>query len=42
VAVHEVVEPSTVAPESNRNDDEDWMDDIIANIGREYDTSSRE
>jgi hypothetical protein len=36
---HEEVQPPT-ADESDENDDEDWMDDMIADIGREYDLGS--
>jgi hypothetical protein len=37
---HEEVQPST-ATESDKNDDEDRMDDMIADIGMEYDLGSR-
>jgi hypothetical protein len=30
------------ADESDENDDEDWMDDMMANIGMEYDLGSGE
>jgi hypothetical protein len=36
---HGEVQPFT-APESDKNDDEDWMDDMIADIGMEYDLGS--
>jgi hypothetical protein len=36
---HREVQPPAAA-ESGRNDDEDWMDDMIADIGMEYDLGS--
>jgi hypothetical protein len=30
------VEPPTVGVESDRNEDDDQMDEMITNIGREY------
>jgi hypothetical protein len=31
-----------VADESNENDDVDWMDDMVADIGRGYDLESKD
>jgi hypothetical protein len=36
------VEPPAIGTESNRNEDEDWMDEMITNIGREYEVGSGE
>jgi hypothetical protein len=38
---HKEVEP-VVAPESDGNEDEDWVNDMIADICREYDPGSGE
>jgi hypothetical protein len=39
---HGEVEPSAVGVESDKNEDEDWMDEMITNIGKEYEVGSRE
>jgi hypothetical protein len=39
---HRDVEPPAVGTESNENEDEDWLDEIIAVIGREYKVGSLE
>jgi hypothetical protein len=36
------VEPAAVGAESDRNVDEDQMDEMIPDIGREYEVGSRE
>jgi hypothetical protein len=33
---HGEVEPPVVGAESDRNEDDDWMDEMLADIGREY------
>jgi hypothetical protein len=39
---HGEVEPPVVGAESDRNEDDDWMDEMLADIGREYEVGSRE
>jgi hypothetical protein len=39
---HGEVEPSVVGAESDGNEDDDRMDDMLADIGREYEVGSRE
>jgi hypothetical protein len=39
---HGEVEPPATTHESDENEDEDWIDDMIANIRREYDPDYRE
>jgi hypothetical protein len=36
------VEPSVVGAESDGNEDDDRMDEMLADIGREYEVGSRE
>jgi hypothetical protein len=38
---HGEVQPA-IADESDRNDDVDWMDDMVADIGREYNLESKD
>jgi hypothetical protein len=39
---HGEVEPPVIGAESDRNDDEDRMGEMVANIGKEYEVGSRE
>jgi hypothetical protein len=39
---HGEVEPSVIGAESDRNEDDDRMDEMLADIGREYEIGSRE
>jgi hypothetical protein len=39
---HEEVEPSVVGAESDGNEDDDWMDEMLADTGREYKVGSEE
>jgi hypothetical protein len=39
---HGEVEPPVIGVESDRNDDEDRMGEMVANIGKEYEVGSRE
>jgi hypothetical protein len=39
---HGEVEPLVVDAESDGNEDDDWMDEMLADIGREYEVGSRE
>jgi hypothetical protein len=39
---HGEVEPPVVGTEWDRNEDDDWMDEMVADIGREYDVRSGE
>jgi hypothetical protein len=39
---HGEVDPPAIGTESDRNEDEDQMDKMIADIGREYEVGSRE
>jgi hypothetical protein len=39
---HEEVEPLVVGAESDRNEDDDRMDEMLADIGREYEVGSGE
>jgi hypothetical protein len=36
------VEPPVIGVESDENEDDDWMDEMLADIGREYEVGSRE
>jgi hypothetical protein len=39
---HGEVEPPVVGAESDKNEDDDRMNEMVANIGREYEVWSRE
>jgi hypothetical protein len=39
---HGEVEPPVVGAESDKNEDDDWMDDMVADISREYEVGSGE
>jgi hypothetical protein len=39
---HREVELSVIGSESNRNENDDWMDEMLADIGREYEVGSGE
>jgi hypothetical protein len=39
---HGELEPPVVSAESDGNEDEDRMDEMVADIGREYEVESRE
>jgi hypothetical protein len=39
---HGEVEPPVIGAESDRNEDDDRMDEMLADIGREYEVGSRE
>jgi hypothetical protein len=39
---HGEVEPPVVGAESDKNEDDDWMDEMLADIGREYEVGSGE
>jgi hypothetical protein len=37
---HGEVEPPVVGVELNGNEDDDWMDEMVVDIGREYEVGS--
>jgi hypothetical protein len=39
---HREVEPPVVGAELNGNEDDDWMDEMVVDIGREYEVGSGE